>query len=225
MSYFPDSEFILASYGSDLAKANSVDVRTTLGSEWYRSIVSSSWGANVLMSGEKAGGRQDYFHTVEGGSVKAVGTGGGITGFGAGKLRTTFGGAILIDDPIKANDKDSEAVRLDCINWYHETLCSRRNRLEHPATPIILIQQRLHKNDLAGHLLSTEREKWTVVQIPALDEQGLSIWPGRIGTKEMEDLRETDPETFWAQYMQNPSETASVIFKEEWWRYWGVYNI
>lgn len=221
MSFFPDSEFILTSYGSDLANTNSVDVRDTLSSEWYRRCVGSDWGANVLMSGERAGGRKDYFHTEEGGSVKAVGAGGGITGFGAGKLRKVFGGAIMIDDPIKANDKDSETVRLSCINWYHETLSSRRNRLEFPSTPIVLIQQRLHKNDLAGHLLQTEREKWTVVQIPALNDEGKSIWPGRIGTKEMEELKESDPEMFWSQYMQNPSEASSVIFKEHWWRYWG----
>lgn len=221
MSYFPDSEFILTSYGSDLAKSNSVDIRSTLSSEWYRSIIASDWGATVTMSGEKAGGRQDFFHTDEGGSVKAVGVGGGITGFGAGKLRTDFGGCIIIDDPIKANDRNSETIRKECINWYHGTLESRRNRLGSPATPIILVQQRLHPKDLAGHLLQTEREKWTVLQIPALNDKGESIWPGRIGTKEMGEMEESDPETYWAQYMQNPTETASVIFKSDWWRYWG----
>ena len=47
------------------------------------------------MAGEKAGGKQDYFPTITGGCVKAIGVGGGITGFGAGKLRTTFGGCIV----------------------------------------------------------------------------------------------------------------------------------
>ena len=99
LSYYPDSEFITSSYGADLAIDSTIDIRQTLASEWYRSMVSSDWGANVEMRGEQAGGRQDFFLTKEGGSVKAIGRGGGITGFGAGKLRDEFGGAIVCFPP------------------------------------------------------------------------------------------------------------------------------
>jgi predicted phage terminase large subunit-like protein len=80
--------------------------------------------------------------------------------------------------------------------------------------------QRLAPDDLAGHILKTERHRWTVVQIPAIDESGQSIWPERISLKELEHMKEYDPETYFAQYMQQPSDAAFSIFKNEWWRFW-----
>lgn len=218
-SYFPDSEYIVAGYAADLAEANSVHIRTTLGQRWYQEISDHEFGAHTKFIGDKPGGRQDYFHTLEGGSVKAVGVGGGITGFGAGKLRPEFGGCILIDDPLKAQDATSPAKRKACIEWYHGTLESRRNRREAPKTPIVLIMQRLHPQDLAGHLLQTERDQWTVVQIPA-EQNGESIWPERISLEELHAMKEANPEIYWAQYQQEPTQGVHAIFKDGWWRRW-----
>jgi predicted phage terminase large subunit-like protein len=220
LSRFPDSEWILSSYGQDLATANSVDIRNALASDWYRSTIDSRfWGAHVAMRGEGAGGRQDYFYTDEGGSVKAVGTGGGITGFGAGKLRSEFGGAILIDDPLKAQEARSAAVRKAACAYIDTALKSRRNRQEDPATPIVLIMQRLHPQDPAGYLLQTEREKWDVLQIPAHEGEEV-IWPGRLDYRQLMELKESNPDEYWAQYMQSPSDSMTSIYKRSWWRYW-----
>lgn len=218
LSYFPDSEFIISSYAADLATSNSIHIRNTLASDWYRSIVRSDWGATVEMRGESAGGRQDFFHTSHGGSVKAVGTGGGITGFGAGKLRKEFGGCILIDDPLKAQDARSAAARTAAVSYIENTLKSRRNRTD---TPIVLIMQRLHPQDPAGFLLAEEREQWHVVQIPALDpDTELSIWDDRVSTESLLQMREANPELFWSQYQQEPTEASTTLIKSNWWRYW-----
>lgn len=223
LNWFPDSEFIVTSYGSDLATDSVVVTRDTLGYDWHRSIVGTDWGASVDMLGDKAGGQKSYFHTTAGGSVKAVGVGGGITGFGAGKLRKEFGGCLIIDDPLKAQDKDSASQRKACIEWYHGTLESRKNRKEHPITPTLLIMQRLHPQDLAGHLLQIERNKWTVLQIPAHDPADgteKTIWPGRISHKELMSMREINPILYYSQYQQAPSDAAFSLIKEEWFRYW-----
>lgn len=220
MYYFPDSEYILTSYSSDRATECSVDIRKTLTSDWYRSIRNSNFGATVRMRGNTPDGQQDFFWTQEGGSVKAVGTGGGITGFGAGKLRPEWGGCILIDDPTKAQDASSPTERQNAIDYYHNTLDSRKNRREDPSTPIILDMQRLHPQDLAGHLLSTERQKWHVIQIPAHDEAGNIIWPGRISYKDLMEMKEANPEVYWAQWMQSPTDATSTILKRKWWKYW-----
>jgi predicted phage terminase large subunit-like protein len=219
-SYFPDSEFILSSYAQDLAVENSVAIRSTLGSDWYRSMVGSDWGASVEMRGDNAGGRQDHFRTTAGGAIKAVGRGGGITGFGAGKLREEFGGAILVDDLLKANEAKSPAARKDAWNYLTGTLKSRRNRQETPITPMVLIMQRLHPEDPAGMLLREERDDWEVLQIEAHNSQNEVIWPGRLSMDILDKMRETDPDTYWAQYMQAPSQSARAIFKAEWWRKW-----
>ena len=224
LSICPDSEWILTSYGQDLATANAVDIRSTLASDWYRQTVmngpDSYWGAHVALRGEGAGGRQDYFFTEEGGCVKAVGSGGGITGFGAGKLRPEFGGAIVIDDPLKAQDRRSPAMRQAAIDYIENTLKSRRNRQDDPPTPIVLIMQRLHPQDPAGQLLAKEREKWEIIQIPAHDEAGQTIWPGRLNYNELMEIKEADPGTYFADYMQVPSESMLTIFKNAWWQRW-----
>ena len=223
LSYFPDSEFICSSYGASLAIDSAIDIRNTLSSEWYRSIVSSDWGCHVEMRGEKGGGSQDHFNTLEGGSVKAVGRGGGITGFGAGKLRPEFGGAIIMDDMLKAQEATSAAARKDAVSYYTGTLKTRRNRGEAPKTPICLIMQRLHPEDPAGYILREEREEWNVLQIPAHTETE-TIWPGRIGLQEMTQMRNTNPGDYWAQYMQNPSASTYQILKRAYWRYWRDIN-
>lgn len=217
LSHFPDSEFIVTSYASDLAEDNSVACRNSLSADWYRQIIRSDYGARVMMTGDKAGGRKDHFLTEQGGTVKAVGVGGGITGFGAGKLRDAFGGAIVIDDPLKAQDRNSAAARKNCVDWYVGTLSSRKNRRN---TPVVLIMQRLHPQDLAGYALQEERDQWNVIDIPAQNADGTSIWEQRIGKEELDRMKEANPEIYWAQYQQQPSESAFTIFKSTWWRYW-----
>lgn len=127
---------------------------------------------------------------------------------------------MVVDDPLKAQDKDSAAKRKACIDWYHGTLESRKNRKASPTTPTLLIMQRLHPQDLAGHLLQTERNKWSVLQIPAHDEHNVTIWPGRISHPELMDMKEANPSTYYSQYMQNPSDDAFSLIKAKWFLYW-----
>ena len=225
LSYFPDSEYLNTSYGADLATANNISIRDTLASQWYRDLCCSTFGAVTEMRGDKAGGRQDHFYTTVNGAVKALGVGGGSLGFGCGKLRPEWGGCGVIDDPLKIDDAKSAAVRKSVIDWFPSGLESRRNRKQDPMTPIILVMQRLHPQDLAGHLLRTQRERWTVVQIPAHSinpETGIdeSVWPERISMAELMQMKEATPEVYWAQYMQSPTDAATTIFKRGWWRYW-----
>lgn len=220
-SYFPDSESIYTSYAADLAVSSTVRIRDTFSADWYRSMVGDDWGAKLPMLRDKAAGRQDFFHTLQGGSVKGVGVGGGITGFGAGKLRPEFGGAIVMDDLIKAQDARSPTMRKSAYEYVKGTLKSRRNRAsgEHP-TPMVLIMQRLHPEDPAGMLLREERDRWHVLQLPAQRADGSSIWEDRISRSELDAMAEADPETYWAQYQQEPSQTARSTFKRAWWRLW-----
>jgi predicted phage terminase large subunit-like protein len=84
-----------------------------------------------------------------------------------------------------------------------------------------LIMQRLHPQDPAGYLLAEEREQWTTVQIPALDPlTDKSIWEERVSSESLILMREANPELFWSQYQQEPSETATTIFKADWWKYY-----
>ena len=88
----PDSEFIHTSYSATLAVNNSANVRDLVQHEEYRAIFPS-----VVVSDDSRA--KDHWKTTEGGVMYAAGAGGTITGFGAGKHRKGFGGAIIIDGP------------------------------------------------------------------------------------------------------------------------------
>lgn len=206
----PDSEFIHASYSKRLATANTYDVRAILQSEAYREIF--PWVG--LQEDSKA---KDEFRTTAGGIVYATSADGTITGYGAGKMREGFGGAIIIDDPHKASEATSDLMRQNVIEWYQNTIASRLNK---PETPIIVIMQRLHEEDLAGWLLAGgSGEKWTHLNIPARKDDGSSFWPQQFPADMLDRLEATSAYVFAGQYMQRPAPLGGGIFKTEWWRF------
>lgn len=210
---FPDSEWLYTSYSTQLAVDQTVKIRQAVDSEWYREMFSS---LHTFM--DETDGRQDYFRTSFGGSVYGVGAGGSITGFGAGKKRKEFGGAIIIDDPLKADDARSEKERENVRNWFTGVLSSRKN---HDDTPMLLIAQRLHPEDLVGHLKQTLADEWHFLEIPAVipgTEQ--TIWPATFSYESAMRLKEIDPFAFYSQYQQQPIVPGGAIIKADWWRYY-----
>jgi predicted phage terminase large subunit-like protein len=158
-----------------------------------------------------------HFRTDQGGVVYATGSEGTITGFGAGKMRKGFGGAIVIDDAHKAGEATSEVRRAAVINWFQVTMESRKNTVD---TPIIVIMQRLHELDLAGWLLAGGNgEEWEHLCIPALDADEQSFWPQQFPKEDLYRKRKANAYVFAGQYMQSPSPIGGGMFKDEWWRY------
>ena len=104
------------------------------------------------------------WETTDGGGVRAVGVGAGITGFGAD--------LIIVDDPVKSRaEAESQTMRDNLWNWFNDDLYTR---LE-PEGQIILIQTRWHEDDLAGRLLremheDEDAEQWEVIELPAFAE-------------------------------------------------------
>jgi predicted phage terminase large subunit-like protein len=210
MGLAPDSEFIHASYSKRLATANAYDIRAMMQHEAYRLVF--PWLR--LQDDSKA---KDEFRTTAGGIVYATGADGTITGYGASKMRDSFGGAIIIDDPHKAGEATSPVMRQSVIDWYQSTIQSRLNK---PDGPIIIIMQRLHEEDLSGWLLGGgSGETWEHLVIPARDESGESFWPEQFPPEMLDRLELTSPYVFAGQYMQRPAPLGGGIFKDEWWRY------
>ena len=74
--------------------------------------------------------------TAQGGGRYATSVGGTLTGRGAD--------LIIIDDPLNANEAQSETARNRAIDWYGGSLVSRLNDKEKGA--IIAVMQRLHED-------------------------------------------------------------------------------
>lgn len=200
---FPDSEFIHASYSKRLATANTYAVRALMQSEEYREVF--PWTA--LQDDSRA---KDEFRTAQGGIVYSTGADGTITGYGAGKMRDGFGGALLLDDPHKAGEAASPVMRANVIDWFQTTMENRKNK---PETPIVLIMQRLHEDDLSGFLLAGGNgEQWANVNIPAMDDAGVSFWPDQFPAADLRRLEAANPYVFAGQYMQRPAPKGGGMF-------------
>ena len=204
----PTSKFIHLSYSNDLALDNSSQTKEYINSESYQNL----WDMNLK---QDAQGKQKWFNT-DGGGVYATSAGGAITGFGAGSTTVNdgFGGAIIIDDPLKPDDAFSEVKRKAVNERYNNTIRSRVNSRE---TPIIIIMQRLHEEDLSGYLLDGgSGEKWNHLCLPALDESNKPLWEQKHTFNELESIRQANRYTFAGQYMQTPAPDEGGEWRKDW---------
>lgn len=200
----PDSEFIHTSYSTTLAVSNTFNAKLLVESDEYRQIF-----PEVAIRHDSSA--KGDWRTTAGGVVYAQGAGGTITGFGAGKMRPGFGGAIIIDDPHKADEARSDTMRKNVIDWFGNTLESRKNG---PETPIILIMQRLHEADLTGFLLAGGNgEQWEHLCIPAISEDGQALWPAKHSIEQLRIMEQANPYVFAGQYGQRPAPLAGGEFK------------
>lgn len=204
MARYPDSNFLYVSLSHELASLATAEIRNIITSPYYKSMF------NVRLKEDSQA--KDAFITTKGGSVTAVGSGGTITGRGAG-LRgvNRFGGIICIDDIIKPSEAGSDTIRNGINEWFYNTLLSRRNDGER--TPIIFIGQRTHEDDLAGHLLQTGG--WDSVILPAIDHSNNAICPDLMSLQELKKLRDLQPYVFNSQYQQTPTPPGGSLFKAE----------
>lgn len=208
----PKAKFIHLSYSDELALENSSKARELIRSDKYQEL----WPVQLK---EDADSKKKWY-TMEGGGLYATSSGGPITGFGAGATKEDtdegFYGAIIIDDPMKVDDAESKGER-DFINErLNTTIKSRRNSRR---TPIIIIMQRLHEEDMSGFVLNGGMgEKFHHLKLAAIQPDGTPLWPVKHTIEELEAERNADPFTFSGQMMQEPSPEDGTFFKKEWFK-------
>ena len=216
----PSSKFIHLSYSDDLAHDNSEEIRDIVKSDSYQKLF-------PYVTIKKDSDSKKKWLTTEGGGVYAVATGGQVTGFGAGAVDDEellseidsistgkFSGAIVIDDPIKPEDALSDLKRDRVNNRFENTI---RNRVNSRNTPIIIIMQRLHEDDLCGYLQRIEPEKWKVLSIPCIiQEEGeeRALWPFKHTLEELYAIRDANSYVFDTQYMQNPTPIEGLMYRD-----------
>lgn len=143
----------------------------------------------------------EEWETLQGGGVRAVGVGAGVTGFGA-KL-------IVIDDPVKNRAQaESETFRQNTWDWFNDDIYTR---LE-PEAAVILIQTRWHEDDLAGRLLKEAEnggEQWEIVSLPAIAEDFFNAETQRRGEVEgsnSSDKRKEKSLRLGVSALKNPAD-------------------
>ena len=138
---------------------------------------------------------------------------------------------LIIDDPFKEGEAQSETIREDAWNWYREGLATRLS----PGASVILIMTRWHADDLVGRLIEQDAHAgWTVVNISAqcdnADGDPLGRQPGEFMTsargrsrEQWEQRKLTAGSQVWnALYQGRPSPAEGGIVKRDWWRRYAV---
>jgi len=156
----PEQHFISASASFALAEDFGRDVRNLMKLEEYQQVFDTR-----LAEDSQARGR---WSTNEGGSYFATGVGGALMGRGAH--------IFLIDDPFGSMaDARSEPARKNVHDWFS----ANYSRLEKNGK-LIIINHRMHQDDLSGRLLAQQAaggDQWTVVELKAVSSAGAALWP------------------------------------------------
>jgi predicted phage terminase large subunit-like protein len=239
----PHLRWVFASYASSLAQRDSLKMRRLIKSEGGRQdggIFQRLGYQGVLrLAGEAGWGitkdqdAKTKFETTETGMRLATSVGGMVTGEG--------GDRIVVDDPLNAQQARSDAERSTANEWWDETMSTRFNDADAAA---VLVMQRLHQDDLTGHLLE---QGWHHLCLPAeyepshpfvypdrvrLDsgrelpgdprtEPGELLDPVRLDAATLQDRRRSLGSYGYAgQMQQRPSPDEGGMFKRGWWRYW-----
>lgn len=225
LAHDPTAQIISASYGQELAEKHARDCRTLMASAFYQSLF-----PRTHLSPEKQS-VSEFLTTLQGFRM-ATSIGGVLTGRGAD--------FIILDDPLKPDDALSETRRTSVNQWYDNTLLSRLNNKE--TGVIIIVMQRLHQDDLVGHVL--EQGAWEVLSFPAIAEEDEShliedafgrrrftrraseaLQPERESLETLKTIRRSIGEyNFSAQYQQNPTPLEGAMVKTEWLRYFDVVS-
>ncbi|MGB6024161.1 MAG: phage terminase large subunit [Candidatus Sulfotelmatobacter sp.] len=220
LGHKPSAQIICVSYAQDLADKLALDCRSLMNSDFYRKIFTTRLASQAVAE----------LTTEVQGFRLATSVGGVVTGRG--------GNFIIIDDPIKPEEAVSDGPR-DAVNeWYDRTLYSRLNN---KATGcIIIIMQRLHEDDLVGHLV--QQGGWKALKFPAIaveDEThvisaffgqrtvqrhvGEALHPERESLDILKNISHTLGEyNFTGQYQQEPAPLGGGIVKLAWFKTYKV---
>ena len=212
LGHHPSERVVAVSYSDALARTHANDFRRVVNDPLYQ----ATFPGMVI---ERDTDRE--ITTTKRGRRYATSIEGTLTGLG--------GNLVIIDDPLKLGDVHSEAIRSRSIEWYRSTLVTRPD--DKKAARIVLVMQRVHQDDLVGHL--QEQGGFEILNLPAIAqrEETYYLGGGRDYTRQKRELlhpehepadvlaelkREMGPIAFSAQYQQSPIPPGGTIIKRKW---------
>jgi predicted phage terminase large subunit-like protein len=221
----PETRWLFATYAQSLSTRDSVKCRRLIESPWYQ----ARWAERYQLSTDQ--NQKTRYENDKTGYRLAASVGGAMTGEG--------GDIIVIDDPHNATDIWSEAIRTSTLEWWDQSISTRLNDKKRGA--YVIIMQRLHEQDLVGHILAKETG-WDHLCLPAeyeikhpypiasslgfadpRREEGELLWAEREGRKEIETTKQRLGSYATAgQLQQRPAPNEGGVFKKSWWKFYEV---
>lgn len=222
---------ICASYSADLAERNSQFCRDIVASDIFKIIF-----PKVRINQDSTS--KSYWQTVNGGSYRAVGTLGGLTGF-SGKM-------LLADDLLASQaEADSSVISDGVWSWFKTVFYTRKQS----KSGMVLIATRWSLSDPTGRLLDqqenykkmglppTAYDKWNYMSFPAIAEydedtgdgwqrkRGEVICPERFTLEDMIKTKnsmvsEGKIQEWVSLYQQEPILSENASFRSEWFKFY-----
>lgn len=219
LGHDPGQEIVCASYAQELADELSSKCRRVMLTSWYGRLFPETRLNRQAMG---------HLVTTAGGKRYATSVGGTLTGMGAD--------VIVVDDPIKPGDALSDIERAKANAWARHTLFTRINKKSD--NRIIIVQQRLHEDDMIGHVM--EHAGFELLSLPAIAQDdevhvirtpfgaithrrnvGEALHPERDSLETLENQRVLlGTEFFSAQYLQSPTPPGGGIVKIGWFKHY-----
>lgn len=212
-------QYLTASYAKDVATRDAVNSRRIIESDNFEMCYSNCFE----MTGDQ--NVKTRYENNKRGQRVVTSTEGAGTGFG--------GNRIIVDDPINSQEANSEPQRLSSIEWYKGTAATRMNNPQEDA--VILVHQRLHENDLTGHILREEAGAgWCHLILPMRyvkkhavttsigfkdprTKEGELLFPKRLNEDTVKTLEATlGTYHTAAQLQQRPNPRGGVVLNSDW---------
>src|SRR5258705_6074930 len=226
----PWYRYVCAAYSNHLTERDNMRCRNVVMSDRYQRL----WAPRFKISNDQF--TKVKFANDQTGWKLATSVG----GIGVGERGDRF----IIDDANNTMMMESEAIRANVNMWFTEVVPDRLNNPSKSA--IVVIQQRLHEEDVSGVAISRElgythlmipmryeptRHCVTVLgknhvgediqwEDPRVEENELA-WPERFPDEVCDQLEHAKGPYAWAgQYQQTPEPRGGAIIKRDWWQLW-----
>lgn len=231
-TFSPFIRWLYASNSDDLAREESLRCRRLIESDWYRQTFGIQW---ELQDDQNT---TDYYQNTAGGARRALGFNAAFTG--------KKGDRLVIDDANDAEKVYSEAERRRVNRKFDNAISDRHIDLNND--PTVIIGQRVHVNDLIGHVMSQggwqvlhlreefipeKRTKWAVpchlrgpdgkTSIYTSDprqRKGELLRPLDFGPKKVRERRRANLMGYQAKHQGDPRSAEGFRFKAAWFKAW-----
>lgn len=183
---YPHLNVAYCSYSATFAERKSVEIREIC--------------RRAGVEFDRTSNARDSWRTTAGGGLLARGPGGPLTGEGLH--------LAVIDDPYRSRaEAESGTIRENIMDWWTSVLMTR---LE-PGASVITTHTRWHMEDLIGRLV--EDQQWPYINLPAINADGLPLWPERYDLTALARRRKEVGEYDWASmFMGEPRPRGGAVF-------------
>ena len=208
----PHMRFITSCYAGRLATRDAKKTRDLINSPWYQELFGDSfvWTTDQNVKTE--------YENDKRGKRFVTSTESNVTGEG--------GDVLIFDDPNNPREKrDENFVKVN--QTYDDVFYSRLN--DDKVGIRIIIQQRIHENDLTGHIMSKYPDTVKHIVMPAWESEDIKppelvkkyvdglFWPWKFSLKSLENWANVLSSTAYSgQLGQNPQAEKGNIIQKEW---------